>query len=114
MSVNYPKFKDWKFCVIPFTVIMGAVALVLVLQRHMSAVMLVGIIGVSMMFISGMPKKTFWKFIGVCAVFGVLLLIYKMASGSGFSYISERIQSWKILSLTLAERLFRLMNPCCL
>ena len=95
MSVNYPKFKDWKFCVIPFTVIMGAVALVLVLQRHMSAVMLVGIIGVSMMFISGMPKKTFWKFIGVCAVFGVLLLIYKMASGSGFSYISERIQSWK-------------------
>ena len=88
MSVNYPKFKDWKFCIIPFTVIMGAVALVLVLQRHMSAVMLVGIIGVSMMFISGMPKKTFWKFIGVCAVFGVLLLIYKMASGSGFSYIS--------------------------
>ena len=78
MSVNYPKFKDWKFCVIPFTVIMGAVALVLVLQRHMSAVMLVGIIGVSMMFISGMPKKTFWKFIGVCAVFGVLLLIYKI------------------------------------
>lgn len=40
-------------------------------------------------------KKTFWKFIGVCAVFGVLLLIYKMASGSGFSYISDRIQSWK-------------------
>ena len=29
MSVNYPKFKDWKFCIIPFTVIMGAVALVL-------------------------------------------------------------------------------------
>lgn len=95
MSVNYPKFKDWKFCIIPFTVIMGAVALVLIFQRHMSAVMLVGIIGVSMMFICGMPKKTFWKFIGVCAVFGVLLLVYKMASGSGFSYISERIQSWK-------------------
>ena len=43
MSVNYPKFKDWKFCIIPFTVIMGAVALVLIFQRHMSAVMLVGI-----------------------------------------------------------------------
>ena len=75
--------------------VIGAVALVLIFQRHMSAVMLVGIMGVSMMFISGMPKKTFWKFIGVCAVFGVLLLIYKMASGSGFSYISDRIQSWK-------------------
>ena len=95
MSVNFPRFKDWKFCVIPFTVIMGAVALVLVLQRHMSAVMLVGIIGVSMMFISGMPKKTFWKFIGVCVAFALLYLVYKMTSGSGFSYISERIQSWK-------------------
>lgn len=114
MSVNYPKFKDWKFCVIPFTVIMGAVALVLVLQRHMSAVMLVGIIGVSMMFISGMPKKTFWKFIGVCVAFALLYLVYKMTSGSGFSYISERIQSWKILSLTLAERLSRPMNLYCL
>lgn len=95
MSVNFPKFKDWKYCVIPFTVIMGAVAGVLVLQRHMSAVMLVGIIGVSMMFISGMPKKTFWKFIGVCVAFGVLFLIYKMTSGSGFDYINERIQSWR-------------------
>lgn len=94
MSVNYPKFKDWKFCVIPFTVIMGAVALVLVLQRHMSAVMLVGIIGVSMMFISGMPKNLLEIYRCVCC-FRVLLLIYKMASGSGFSYISDRIQSWK-------------------
>lgn len=68
MSVNYPKFKDWKFCVIPFTVIMGAVALVLVLQRHMSAVMLVGIIGVSMMFISGMPKKPSGN-LSVCVLF---------------------------------------------
>lgn len=32
MSVNYPKFKDWKFCIIPFTVIMGAVALVLIFR----------------------------------------------------------------------------------
>lgn len=95
MSVNFPKFKDWKYCIVPFAIIMGAVAVVLVLQRHMSAVMLVGIIGVSMMFISGMPRKTFWKFIGVCVAFGVLYLIYKMTSGSGFSYISDRIQSWK-------------------
>ena len=94
MSVNYHKFKDWKYSVIPFTVIMGAVALVLVLQRHMSAVMLVGIIGVSMMFVSGMPKGIFWKFIGACVAAALLFLVYKMVSGSGFSYISDRLLSW--------------------
>ena len=95
MSVNFPKFKDWRYCIIPFTVIMGLVALVLVKQRHLSAVMLIGIIGISMMFVSGMPKKTFWKFVGFCALAAALLLVYKMVSGSGFSYISERIQSWR-------------------
>ena len=96
MSVNFPKFKDWRYCIIPFATIMAAVAGVLILQRHLSAIMLVGIIGVSMMFVSGMPRKIFWKFIGFCAGAAVLLLVYKMVScGSGFSYISERIQSWR-------------------
>lgn len=96
MAVNFPRFDDWKYCIVPFGIIMGAVALVLALQRHMSAVMLIGIIGVSMMFVSGMPAKTFWKFIGCCAGAAMLLLLVKIISGgSGFSYISERIQSWK-------------------
>lgn len=94
MSVNFRKFYDWKYSVLPFVILLGLVAGVLVLQRHMSAVMLVGIIGLSMMFISGMPKKLFWRVIAVCAVFGGLYLVYKVAFGSGFGYIKDRIQSW--------------------
>lgn len=93
MSVNYPKFKDWKFCIIPFTVIMGAVALVLIFFRGICRLLCWWVSWASMMFISGMPKD--FLEIYRCVVFGVLLLIYKMASGSGFSYISDRIQSWK-------------------
>ena len=67
-----------------------------VLQRHMSAVMLVGMIGVGMMFVSGMPSKTFWKFIAFVVVVAVIVLAAKLfIGGSGFSYISERIESWK-------------------
>ncbi len=95
MSVNFPKFNDWRYCVIPFTVIMGMVVLVLMLQRHLSAVMIIGIIGVSMMFVSGMPRKTFWKFIGVCAAAAALFALYILLTGSGFSYIQERIESWR-------------------
>ena len=96
MAVNFPKFKDWRYCIIPFAVIMMLVAGVLILQRHLSAIMLVAIIGVSMMFVSGMPRKTFWGFIGFCGAVGLLLLVLKMVvGGSGFSYISERLQSWR-------------------
>ena len=95
MSVNFPKFKDWRYCVIPFTVILGMVVGVLVMQRHMSAVMLVGIIGVTMMFVSGMPKKTFWIFIGCACAAGLLLLLYKVFATGDFDYILDRFKSWR-------------------
>lgn len=95
MSVNFTKFKDWKYCVLPFTIILGLVAGVLVLQRHMSAVMLIAIIGVTMMFVSGMPRKTFWIFIGCLAMAGLLLVLYKVVITGDFGYIMDRINSWK-------------------
>ena len=96
MAVNFRHFNNWKYCVFPFIIIMGICAGVLVLQRHMSAVMLVGLIGLGMMFVSGMPAKTFWRFVAFIIICGLLFLAFKMiAGGSGFSYISDRIQSWK-------------------
>ena len=94
MAVNFPKFDNWKFCVIPFTAIMGLTVIVLGLQRHLSAVLIIGVIGVSMMFVSGMPAKTFWKFIGVVAALAGLLFAGLMLAGK-FSYIQQRFESWQ-------------------
>ncbi|MCR5022055.1 putative peptidoglycan glycosyltransferase FtsW [Ruminococcus sp.] len=94
MAVNFPKFNNWKYCVIPFTVIMGLSVIVLGLQRHLSAVLIIGIIGVSMMFVSGMPAKTFWKFIGILAAVALLGLAILLMAGK-FSYIQERIDGWR-------------------
>ena len=94
MAVNFPKFSNWKYCVLPFMVIMGMTVGVLMLQRHMSAVLIIGVIGLSMMFVSGMPAKTFWKFIGVCGALGGLLTGVIALTGK-FSYIQQRIESWK-------------------
>lgn len=95
MSVNFPNFKKWTYSTLPFAIIMGLVILVLVLQRHMSAVMLTAIIGVTMMFVSGMPKKHFFVFIGLAAAGGALLVLYKIFIDKDFGYISDRIQSWR-------------------
>ena len=94
MAVNFPKFDHWKYCVIPFTVIMGLTVVVLTLQRHLSAVMIIGVIGVSMMFVSGMPAKTFWKFMGILALVAVIGFVGLTLIGK-FSYIQDRITSWR-------------------
>ena len=76
--------------------IFAAVFLVLLLQRHMSAVMLFGVIGISIMFASGMRKKYFWIFIGICVGIGLLGgLVLILKGGGNFSYITDRIQSWR-------------------
>ena len=97
LSVNYKKFeKSLMHCTIPFAMIFGVTALVLVLQRHMSALMLFVVIGISMMFASGMPRKNFWAFIGACAVLGTIgLAVLIVLKGGSFSYITDRIDSWK-------------------
>ena len=97
LSVNFQKFeKKWTYSMLPFFTIFAVVFLVLLLQRHMSAVMLFGIIGISMMFASGMRKKYFWIFIGICAVLGLLAgLVLILRGGGNFSYITDRIASWR-------------------
>lgn len=96
MSVNFMNYKKLKYCIAPFATIFVMVCGVLALQRHISAVMLVVLIGVTMMFVSGIPRKAFWIFIG-CGIAAVLLLVLLIIiSGSDkFSYITTRFQSWQ-------------------
>ena len=97
LSVNFQKFdKKWTYCMVPFFLLFAAVFGVLLLQRHMSACLLFGVIGVSIMFASGMRKKYFWIFIAICAGIGLLGgLVLILKGGGNFSYITDRIQSWR-------------------
>ena len=97
LSINHKKFeKSLKHCIAPFIIIMGMTAGLLMLQRHMSAVMLFVVIGVAMMFSSGMPRKNFWKFIGLCTLGGLIGLAgLVLMKGGNFGYITDRIESWK-------------------
>ena len=94
-AVNFPKYASWKYSTIPYAVYLGIAAGLLAWQRHISAVMLIMILGISLMFISGVPLKTFLKFIGILLLLGTAaaLLLY-FATGS-FSYIEDRIAGWR-------------------
>ncbi len=97
LAVNFKHFeKSLKYCTMPFIILMGITMGLLMTQRHMSAVMIFAVIGVSMMFASGMPRKHFWIFIGICGgaalIGGLIMLALK---GGNFGYISDRIKSWQ-------------------
>lgn len=96
LSVNFPKFNTWRYSVIPLAVVMGAVCIILALQRHLSAVMLVVIIGITMMFVGGIPAKKFWTFIGAGVLLACLFALALVIMGNDkFSYITTRFQSWR-------------------
>lgn len=95
LSLNFDKFDKTKYAIGPFAVILGVVGLALILQRHLSAIMLVVIIGITMMFVGGVPRKKLIRLIvfGLIAVaLGALLL--KLSGSTKFDYIIERFQSW--------------------
>lgn len=95
ISMKYKKFSNWKFSIIPFATLMGVSAMALVLQRHMSGVMIIGVIGLALMFVGGVPRNYFWKFVGVLVACGVLLVLFMFIKNGNFGYISDRLQSWR-------------------
>lgn len=94
-ALNYPKFKKFSYSTLPFLMVMGLCCIVLVLQRHLSGVLIFGAIGVAMIFVSGVPLKHFISLVISAVVAVGLFLAYKIVTGGGFGYISERIQSWQ-------------------
>lgn len=95
-ALNYPKFKSMRYSLGAYLIILAPCCGVLVLQRHLSGVLIFGTIGVIMMLVSGIPLRHFIAFCVVVIGAGGLFLALKMAgSGSGFGYVTERIQSWR-------------------
>lgn len=95
-ALNYPKFQNIRYSIGAYLLILAPCCGVLILQRHLSGVLIFGMIGVIMMLISGIPLR---HFIGLCIVViglgGAFLALRMAGSGSGFGYVTERIQSWR-------------------
>ena len=96
LSLNFEKFNKFKYAILPFGIILGCVFFVLILQRHLSAVLLVGVIAITMMYVGEVPTKTLLKFLGIGLLAVALVALFLMISGSSkFDYIIDRFDSFK-------------------
>ncbi len=67
--------------------IFGAICLLVMLEKHISGVMIIGMIGIAVMYMGGTRTKWIFLIIGAVAVAGCLLILVS-------DYAQERVNTW--------------------
>lgn len=90
IAVNYRRMDNWRYGFLKFMLWLSPALVAAVLQRHLSGMLLLMIIGFGMMFIAG--SKLRWFVIPGIGV-GVLGALY--LSLKGFGYLQTRFAAWQ-------------------
>ena len=88
MSVYREKMKTFRYGVLPFAAILAVIAVLLYLEPHMSATIIILMVGAVMMFLGGTPIK--WFVMGAVGG-GILVAVYLGTKG----YAGDRIMAWR-------------------
>lgn len=90
ISLNYDRMSDPRYGLWPFLSIMGVIALLMVLQPHLSGTILILTIGVVMMFIGGTNLK--WFALGGLFLVGAVIVIIFIPDA--VPYAMSRLEHW--------------------
>ena len=82
------KMRTFRYGILPFAAILGVIIVLLALEPHVSAILIISAMALVMLFVGGV--RLYW-FIGGGAVMSVMLLI---AYGA-FDYVKNRIEAWR-------------------
>ncbi|MCD7822561.1 MAG: putative lipid II flippase FtsW [Oscillospiraceae bacterium] len=89
-QVNKPFLKKYT----PLLASLAAVCLNMVLQRHISGLLIMGTLWFCVVLLSGIPYRDVFKMFMIVAVGGIaVLLVYAATREGGLSYISDRLNS---------------------
>ncbi len=93
IAANYKRMKQIKYGFLPFGIVLLPVLGLMVLQRHLSGLVLFLLIACTMMFIGGTRLRWFFALGGIGAA-GLLGLIMVKGFGTTFGYVETRLESW--------------------
>ncbi len=94
ITKQYNRMQKFSVGILPFMTMLGIIALLMMMQPHLSGTILICIIGVTLMFVGGV-KFTHLLGTGIVGVVGMLGLIFYKIENEGFTYFEKRIQSWR-------------------
>lgn len=90
ISRNYTQIGTFRYGVVPFLLaLLPVVGILVVFQHHLSATIIICVIGLGMLFIAGTKIRYFLMLIPAGALAMVTLVLWK-----GASYMQERVQIW--------------------
>ena len=90
ISLNFDKMDTFRYGVLPYVLILGSIALLVVLEKHMSATLIILILGAAMMFIGGVRLRWFGLAFAVLLAAALYLLVFTDL----FSYAMDRVYGW--------------------
>lgn len=91
ISLNYNKMKTLKYGVLPFVIALGIVVTLLFLEPHLSAIVLIVMIGVILMFVGGTSLLWFGIAFGLIVVAVVAVVVLRPDT---VPYAMSRIQNF--------------------
>ncbi len=90
ISLNYEKMQTFRYGVVPYAIILGSIAGLVILEKHISATVILVFLGVLMMFIGG----TRLRWILLPAIIVGVVAFYLLFFTDVFSYAMPRIYGW--------------------
>ncbi len=93
ISVNYSKMKQFKYGIVPFLLILGIVAGLMMMETHLSGTLIICAIGIIMMFVGGSRVKHLLA-LGIVGLAGIAFVVFLLMEVKGIGYFENRIQSW--------------------
>ena len=93
ISANYKKMKQFQFGIVPFVVVMGVIAGLMLMQPHLSGTVIMCAIGAAMMFVGGAKKKHL-LLLALVGVVALVIVVLILINAKGMSYFTTRFESW--------------------
>lgn len=93
IDMNYGQMQKFRTGILPYLVALGIIAVLLMLEPHLSCTILIGLIGMTMIWVGGARPRHFLIMIAaaIVAVIGIVLFLSLF---EGYDYVQTRIQSW--------------------
>ncbi len=94
IEMNYGQMQQFRKGIVPYLVSLGIVAVLLALEPHISCTILIGLIGMTLIWVGGARLRHFMILIS-CGVVGIILVILFLSLFEGYDYVQTRFQSWR-------------------
>lgn len=93
ISVNYNRMKEFQYGILPFVVVLGIVAFLMIKEPHISGTVIICAIGLIMIFVGGANIKHFAG-ISILGAGGLVGIVTYLVIQNKLDHVMSRITSW--------------------